>query len=85
MPRIKTDDFLDRIAKRDFKSVKLRAVSGGAFVMLLECENGVFIHEKANGEIKEYPNIDNALNWLLRRAGGVNEVIIDISYWRLDN
>lgn len=83
MSRIRTEELLDRVAKGNFKIIKLQAVSSGVFVMLLECEDGVFIHENSNGEMKEYPKVDNALSWL-RRATRISEIIIDITYWRLD-
>lgn len=84
MSRIRTEELLERITKDNFKSIKLRAVSGESFVMLLECNDGVFIHENNDGTIKEYPKVDNALAWL-RRVTKVNEIIIDIAYWRLDD
>ncbi len=84
MPRIRTEDLLNRLASGNFTALKLSAVSSGVFVMLLECEDGTFIHENNNGEMKEYPKVDNALSWL-RRTTKINKIIIDIAYWRLDS
>jgi hypothetical protein len=84
MPRIRTEELLNRLASGDFTTLKLRVVSGEVFVMLLECEDGTFIHENNNGEMKEYPKVDNALSWL-RRTTKINEIFIDIAYWRLDS
>jgi hypothetical protein len=37
MPRIKTNDLLERIRKGDFLAVRLNGLQGGSFCMLLEC------------------------------------------------
>ncbi len=83
MPRIKTEDLLDRIAKSDFKRIKLQGLQGGAFYMLLESADGAFIHESSDGNIKEYPHVDHALTWL-KRMTSVKEVVIDIELWQDD-
>ena len=59
MPGIKTDELLEKIAKGDFKAIKLRGFQQGAFCMILECDNGTFIHENNDGSVKEYPKVDN--------------------------
>jgi hypothetical protein len=51
--------------------------------MLLEGTDGTFIHENRNGNIKEYPKVDNALVWL-KRMTGLNEVTVNIVLWRSD-
>lgn len=60
------EELLDTVAKGNFKAIRLRAVSGEVFVMLLECDDGVFVHEHNNGNTKEYPNVDNTLREDLR-------------------
>lgn len=83
MPRIQTEELLDRIAKGDFKTIRLKALQSTSFVMMLEDENGTFIHEASDGNIKEYPKADHALIWL-KRMTNVSEVVIDIGLWRDD-
>jgi hypothetical protein len=53
MPRIKTNDLLERIGKGDFLAVRLNGLQGGSFCMLLECVDGTFIHENLDGGVKE--------------------------------
>ena len=83
MSRIKTDDLLGRIAKGDFEGVKLKGLQGGSFCLLLESADGSFIHESADGSIKEYPQVDHALTWLKRNTT-LKEVVVDIEIWRND-
>ena len=61
MPRIKTNDLLERIGRGDFLAVRLNGLQGGSFCMLLECVDGTFIHENLDGSIKEYKHVDYAL------------------------
>lgn len=84
MPRIKTQDLLDRIAANDFGKLKLKGLQGGSFYMLLECEDGMYIHENSNGVVKEYPNVNNALLWLKRKTD-LKEVTVDIEIWKDDS
>jgi len=65
MPRIKTEELLDRITRGDEATVKLKGLQRGSFCMLLECADGVFIHENPDGTMKEYPKLDFALSWLI--------------------
>jgi len=80
MPEIKTDDLLEKIAKGNFKVIKLRALQRGQFCMMLECDDGTFIHYNKDGSLKEYPKVDNALTWL-KRMTDVDDVIVDIALW----
>lgn len=84
MPRIKTKELLDRIAAGDFISVKVKGVQNGIFHMMLECEDGIFIHENLDGRMKEYKRVDDALHWLKRKTE-VKKVIIDIELWKNDD
>jgi hypothetical protein len=83
MSRIKTEELLDRIANGRFTSLRLNGMQSGPFCMLLEGVDGTFIHEDSNGNIKEYPKVDNALIWL-KRMSGVSEVTVNIALWRSD-
>jgi hypothetical protein len=83
MPRLKTPQLLERIAKGDFDKVVLKGSQFGTFYLLLECADGSFIHENLDGRLKEYPHADNALNWLKRKSG-VKEVLVDIELWQAD-
>ncbi|GEM_PF-2153279 len=84
MPRIKTKELLDRIAAGNFISVKVKGVQNGIFHMVLECTDGVFIHENLDGRMKEYKKADDALHWLKRKTEA-KEVIIDIELWKNDD
>ena len=84
MPRIRTEELLGRMAKGDFKGVKLKRLQGGSFCMLLESADGSFIHESADGSIKEYPQVDHALSWLKRKTS-IKEIVVDIEIWRSDS
>jgi hypothetical protein len=81
MPRISTDEFLSRISKGDFTTIKLKAMQSGSFILLLESADGVFIHENQDGSLKEYPKADHAIIWL-KRMTKVNEIALDITLWR---
>jgi hypothetical protein len=83
MPRIKTERLLERIAKGEVQTVKLKGLQGGLFCMLLECADGIFIHENSDGTMKEYPKVDFALVWLKRKTD-IKEVTIDIELWQQD-
>jgi hypothetical protein len=83
MPRIRTEELLDLIRKRDFKTIRLRGSQSGSFYILLETTDGAFFHENSDGNIKEYPKVDSALTWL-RRMTNVKEVIVDIELWKTD-
>jgi hypothetical protein len=83
MPRISTSDLLDRIASGTFQVIKLKGLQGGTFCMLLEDAHGSFIHENADGSVKEYPKIDHALAWLKRKTGA-KQVLVDIEIWQAD-
>ena len=83
MPRIKTEDLLDRIARGDLQTVKLKGLQHGSFYMLLECTDGVFIHENADGTMKEYPKVEFALSWLKRKTD-IRAVTLDIELWHRD-
>jgi hypothetical protein len=82
MPRIKTDELLDRIANGD-GIVILKGLQSGLFFMLLECSDGTFIHENPDGTMKEYPKVDYALTWLKRKTN-LKNISIDIELWRQD-
>ena len=56
MPRISTEELLDSLTSGDRPTVKLKGLQGGSFCMLLECADGIFIHENPEGKIKEYWN-----------------------------
>ncbi len=64
MPRIKTEELVERIENGKYKTIRLRALHGGTFCMLLEDADGAFIHENLDGRIKEYPQANHALVWL---------------------
>ena len=83
MPRIKTKELLDRIAANNFERVTLKGLQGGAFYLLLECNDGVYLHENLKGELKEYPRADNALRWLKRKTE-LKTVFVDIEIWNTD-
>jgi hypothetical protein len=83
MPRITTEEFLDRVAKRDFKLIKLTGVQSGSFCLILETTEDAFILENKDGTMKHYPQIDNALVWL-RRMTDLNEVVVNIEIWKTD-
>lgn len=51
--------------------------------MLLECADGIFIHENADGTMKEYAKVDFALAWLKRKTN-IKEVTVDIELWQQD-
>ncbi len=76
MPRIKTKELIERIEKGDYKTIKLRALRGGTFCMLLEDVDEVFIHENLDGRIKEYPQANHALTWL-KGIMDVEKVFVD--------
>ena len=83
MPRIRTQQLLERIANGDFNVVKLKGSQSGIFYMLLEGADGSFIHENPDGSMKEYPQADYALSWLKRKTS-VREVVLDIELWQTD-
>jgi len=83
MPRIKSEELLERVAKGDFNAIKLKGLQAGSFYMVLETADGPLIHESSKGSIKEYPKVDHALAWLKRKTS-VKEVVIDIEIWRDD-
>jgi len=83
MPRITTQELLQRIATGNFNSVRLTGSQRGTFYMLLEGSDGSFIHENADGSMKEYPHADYALSWLKRKTT-VREVVLDIELWQTD-
>jgi hypothetical protein len=83
MSRIRTEELLDRITKGNFKTIKLKALQSNSFVIMLEGEDGTFIHEGSDGNMKEYPKVDHALTWL-KRMTNLNEIIIDIGLSRND-
>jgi len=81
MPRIQTEELLDRIANGQFQTVMLKGIQRGTFCMLLECADGIFIHENSDGTMKEYPKLEFALAWLKRKTA-VTTVIVDVELWR---
>ena len=81
MPRIRTEDLLSRIADNNVGALKLKGMQNGSFCMLVECRDGIFIHENPDGTVKEYPKVDHALVWL-KRMTKLKEVIVDIEIWR---
>jgi hypothetical protein len=83
MPRITTEELLQRIATGNFDSIRLTGSQRGTFYMLLEGRDGSFIHEDADGSMKEYPHADYALSWLKRKTT-VREVVLDIELWQAD-
>jgi hypothetical protein len=83
VPRIKTKELLERVARGDFEVVKLKGLQGGPFCMILESTDGTFIHENPDGSVKEYPKVDHALAWL-KRTTIIKEVVVDIEIWRSD-
>jgi hypothetical protein len=83
MSRIQTERLLGRLAEGDFQTIKLKGLQGGSFCMVLECEDGIFIHENPDETMKEYPKVDFVLAWLKRKTN-VKEVIIDIELWQQD-
>jgi len=76
MPRIKTKELTERIEKGNYTAIRLRALHGGTFCMLLEDTDGVFIHENLDGSIKEYPQANHALTWL-KNIMDVEKVFVD--------
>ena len=81
MPRIKTNDLLERISKGGFLAVRLNGLQDGSFCMMLECVDESFIHKNLDGSIKEYKHVDDALSWLKRKTG-VKEIVVNIELWR---
>ena len=84
MAAIKTEKFLDKIAKNDYKTIKLTGLANGSFCIMLEYEDGFFIHFNSNDTIKEYPKADFALTWL-KRMTKANRIVIDIQLWKENN
>ena len=80
---IKSTELLNRIDKGDFTSLTLKGLQNGSFLMLLETNDGCFIHEHLNGEGKEYPKVDHALLWLKRKTK-VKEIVVDVEIWNTD-
>lgn len=74
---------LNRVTAEDYNLLKLIGLQGGSFYMLLECDDGTFIHENLDGSIKEYRKADDALNWV-KRATDIREVIVEIDIWNDD-
>ena len=83
MPRIGTEEFLNRVANRDSKTIRLKGVQAGSFCLLLETTERFLILENKDGSVKEYPKVDHALVWL-RRMTDLKEVIVDIELWKKD-
>ena len=83
MPRIGTEEFLNRVANRDFKTIRLKGVQAGSFCLMFETPGDVFILENEDGTMKEYPKVDHALVWL-RRMTDLKEIIVDIDLWKKD-
>ena len=83
MSRIKTEELLDRIARGEKQTVKLKGLQHGSFCMLLECADGIFIHENPDGTVKEYPKVEFALSWLKRKTD-LRVVTMDIELWKQD-
>jgi hypothetical protein len=83
MPRIGTAEFLNRVANRDFNTIRLKGVQAGSFYLMLETPEDVFILENKDSTMKEYPKVDHALVWL-RRMTDLKEVIVDIELWKKD-
>jgi hypothetical protein len=83
MPRIRTDELLERIRNVAYQSINLKGLQNGSFYLVLQCEDGSFIHENDDGGMKEYPKADHALLWL-RRMTKAKMIIIDIEIWRDD-
>jgi hypothetical protein len=83
MPRMRTNELLDRIEKGAYQNITLKGLQNGAFYLLLSCADGTFIYENDDGNIKEYPKVDNALVWL-RRMTNAKTVHVDIEIWRDD-
>jgi hypothetical protein len=83
MPRIKTNDLLERIGKGDFLAVRLNGLQDGSFCMMLECADGTFIHENLDGGLKDYKHVDDALGWLKRKTG-VKEIVVNLELWKND-
>jgi len=84
MPRIKTNELLERLGRGDFECLKLRGQQDGSFCMVLESTDGSFIHEGSDGTVKEYPKVDHALAWLKRKTH-TKEVVVDIEIWQADD
>lgn len=83
MPRIKTNELLERSSKGDFLAVRLNGLQDGSFCMMLECADGTFIHENLDGNPKEYKHVDDALSWLKRKTG-LKEIVVNIELWKND-
>ena len=83
MPRIKTNDLPERISKGGFLAVRLNGLQDGSFCMMLECADGIFIHENLDVSIKEYKHVDDALSWLKRKTG-VKEIVVNLELWKND-
>lgn len=81
MPRLKTEELLERLATGAESTVKLKGLQSGSFCMLLECADGIFIHENPGGTIKEYPKAEFALSWLKRKTD-ITLVSVDIELWQ---
>ena len=83
MPGIKTEELLDRIARGEIQTVKLKGLQHGSFYMLLECADGIFIHENPDGTMKEYRKVEFAVSWLKRKTK-IRVVTLDIELWGED-
>jgi len=84
MPRIRTEEFMNRVASRDFKTIRLKGVQAGSWYLMLETPEDVFlILENEDGTMKEYPKVDHALVWL-KRMTNLKEIIVDIDLWKKD-
>jgi hypothetical protein len=51
--------------------------------MLLECADGIFIHENPDGTMKEYQKVEFAVSWLKRKTD-IQVVTLDIELWQQD-
>lgn len=83
MARIKSEEFLGRLAHSDFNQIKLRGLQDGLFCLLLECSEACFILENNDGSVKSYNNLHNVLGWLKRKTD-VSEVVINLELWKHD-
>lgn len=81
MAGISTEEFLERVAKKQFNVVRLRGLQNGEFCMMIVADDGVFIHRNQDGSHKSYRKVENAIDWLKRKTQ-LNSIEIDFTIWK---
>ena len=56
-------------------------MQNGKFCLMLETEEGIFIHQGRDGRSKEYRRVEDILDWLKRKTQ-LNKMEIDITIYK---